>query len=225
MTHTYIYWYSFFFRVSPRMGLKLFFNWWRFGGVTSAILRSVVYSHSFPVWFPVLRCNRSRYWRYLNIMFSVQNWFPRGVQVVGPICISNASVTIVWYHRNRWCVTLLSYVALVMKFVLISVNFNVVSLHTYVLTEETLKISKKKFKSPGYLMVQTKHFVKNTYLLHLTVQTNRKNSDGLLMSQVLANLFMEDLGVRAIEFASLKPPIWVWYVDDSLVIWRPEKKD
>ena len=39
------------------------------------------------------------------------------------------------------------------------------------------------------------------------------------LSPVVANLFMEAFEERALESATLKPRLWVRYVDDTFVLW------
>ena len=42
---------------------------------------------------------------------------------------------------------------------------------------------------------------------------------GSPLSPIIANLFMEDLEVRAMQLAILRPSLWLRYVDDTFVIW------
>lgn len=37
--------------------------------------------------------------------------------------------------------------------------------------------------------------------------------------------FLEDLEVRALEFAILKPEIWLRYADDIFIIWKYEENE
>ena len=47
---------------------------------------------------------------------------------------------------------------------------------------------------------------------------------GSPLSPIVANLYMEELENRALETATLRPRMWVRYVDDTFVLWPHDEK-
>jgi hypothetical protein len=99
------------------------------------------------------------------------------------------------------------------------VSFDVVSLFTKVPVKESLTLLSQHFKEE--VLSLFKHVLTSTYFC--VEGQFYKQTDGVAMgsplSPVIANFYMEDFEIKAIETATHKPACWYRYVDDTFVIW------
>ena len=102
----------------------------------------------------------------------------------------------------------------------ILVSFDVESLFTKVPLAETLVLLRPHFDPPVINLFQ--HCLTSSYFIWKG--TFYEQTDGVAMgsplSPVLANFFMEDFEVRALQSAEKKPKHWFRYVDDTFVVWQ-----
>ena len=111
------------------------------------------------------------------------------------------------------------------------VSFDVVSLFTKVPTDETLAVVRDKLAADPLLEEHTCVLIDNLMeMLTFCVKTTqfRMGSDiyqqkGPLLS-VLANIYMEYFEEMALGSTSLKPSMWLRYVDDKFIL-RPHQED
>ena len=99
------------------------------------------------------------------------------------------------------------------------VSFDVVSLFTKVPVEESLTLLIQHFNNE--ILALYKHVVTSTYFCidsQFYKQTDRV-AMGFPLSPVIANFYMEDFEMKAIEKATHKPACWYRYVDDTFIIW------
>lgn len=101
------------------------------------------------------------------------------------------------------------------------VSFDVVSLFTNIPVDEALQIIRQKYQPEEHIIDLIKHCLKNTYFSYNDKRYRQIEGApmGSPLSPVIANLFMEDIEVRALESTTLKPKLWLRYVDDTFVIW------
>jgi hypothetical protein len=99
------------------------------------------------------------------------------------------------------------------------VSFNVVFLFTKVPIVVSLEPHSHHFEDD--VLVLFKHVLTSTYFCY--VGQFCEQTDGIAigspLSPVIANFFMEDFEMKAIEQAAHKPVCWFRYVDDGFVIW------
>ncbi|XP_065213372.1 uncharacterized protein LOC135840674 [Planococcus citri] len=102
----------------------------------------------------------------------------------------------------------------------ILVSFDVESLFTKVPLKETLEYLEELF--PNDLAKLFDHCLKASYFLYNGEFYEQK--DGVAMGSPLspkvANFYMEKFEEKALETATLKPKIWLRYVDDVFAIWQ-----
>jgi hypothetical protein len=83
------------------------------------------------------------------------------------------------------------------------VSFDVVSLFTNVRANETLQIIENKLHNDDDKFFQQK--------------------DGMAMgnsfSPIVSDIFMKHFEKLALDSAPYKPSLWLWYVDDTFVVW------
>ena len=117
-----------------------------------------------------------------------------------------------------------------------SVSLDVVSLFTKVPTDETLAVMRDK---PGAvpLLEERRCILIDNLMENLTfcVETNYfgmgsniyRQKEGLAMgsplSPVLANIYMEYFEEMALGSTSLKPSMWLRYVDDTSIFWSHQE--
>jgi len=101
----------------------------------------------------------------------------------------------------------------------IMVSFDVVSLFTKVPVEESLTLLRKHFKDE--ILALYKHALTSTYFC--VDGQFYEQTDGVAMgsplSPVIANFYMDDFEMKAIEKATHKPACWYRYVNDTFIIW------
>ena len=98
------------------------------------------------------------------------------------------------------------------------VSFDVVSLFTNVPIVDSLELLSHHFED---VLALFKHVLTSTYFCF--DGQFYEQMDGVAMgsplSPVIANFFMEDFEMKAIEQTTHKPVCWFRYVDDTFVIW------
>ena len=111
------------------------------------------------------------------------------------------------------------------------VSLDVVSLFTKVPTDETLPVVRDKLAADPLLKertcipidnlmemltfcVETTYFGMGSYIY----RQEEGMAMGLPLSPVLANIYMEHFEEVALESTSLKPSIWLKYVDDTFIL-------
>ena len=117
------------------------------------------------------------------------------------------------------------------------VSLGVVSLFTKVPTDETLAVVRDKLAADPLLEERTRIPIDNLMeMLTVCVETTYfgmgsniyQQEEGLAMdsplSPVLANLHVEYFEEMALGSTSLKPSVWLWYVDDTFILW-PHQED
>ena len=117
------------------------------------------------------------------------------------------------------------------------VSLDVVSLFTKVPTDETLAVVRDKLAADPLLEERTCIPIDNLMeMLTFCVETTYfgmgfdiyRQEEGLAMgsplSPVLANLYMEYFEEMALGSTSLKPSMWLRYVDDTFILW-PHQED
>ena len=117
------------------------------------------------------------------------------------------------------------------------VSLDVVSLFTKVHTDDTLAVVRDKLAADPLLEERTCIPIDNVMeMLTFCVETTYfgmgsdiyRQEEGLAMgspvSPVLANLYMEYFEEMALGSTSLKPSIWLRYVNNSFVLW-PHQED
>jgi len=106
----------------------------------------------------------------------------------------------------------------------VMVSFVVVSLFTKVPVEESFTLLNQHFNNE--ILALYKHVLTSTYFC-MDGQFYEQ-TDGVAMgsplSPVIANFYMEDFEMKAIEKATNKPDCWYRYVDDTFVIWSHGKE-
>lgn len=96
-----------------------------------------------------------------------------------------------------------------------------VSLFTKVPVKESLNIIKSKLKPPNFIIDLIDHCISNTYFsfedqIYKQIQGAPMGSP---LSPVLANIYMEEFEQKALATSTLKPSLWLRYIDDIFVIW------
>ena len=117
------------------------------------------------------------------------------------------------------------------------VSLDVVNLFTKVSTDEMLAIVRDKLAADPLLEEHTCILIDNLIeMLTFCVETTYfqmasdiyQQEEGLTMgsplSPVLANIFMEYFEEMALGSTSLKPSMWLRYVDDTFILW-PHQED
>ena len=117
------------------------------------------------------------------------------------------------------------------------VSLDVVSLFTKVPTDETLAVVRDKLAADPLLEERTCIPIDNlTEMLTFCVETTYfgMGSDiyqkegglalGLPLSPLLTNIYMEYFEEMALGCTSLKPSMWLRYVDDTFIFW-PHQED
>ena len=104
------------------------------------------------------------------------------------------------------------------------VSFDVVSLFTKVPVEESLTLLSQHFNKD--ILALYKHVLTSIYFF--VDGRFYEQTDGVTMgsplSPVIANFYMEDFEMKAIEKATHKPACWYRYVEDTFVIWPHGKE-
>ena len=117
-------------------------------------------------------------------------------------------------------------------------SFDVESLFTSVPVEPSIQIIKKLLEDDKSLHLRTKMTVNQiSCLLDFCLKTTyfifqgklfeqvKGAAMGLLISPIVANLFMEDLEVKALSTASTPPTLWKRFVDDTFIIIKRSSKE
>ena len=117
------------------------------------------------------------------------------------------------------------------------VSSDVVSLFTKVPTDETLAVVRDKLAADLLLEECTCILIDNLMeMLTFCVETTyfglgsdiyrqeERLAMGLPLSPVLANIYMEYFKQMALGSTSLKPSMWLRYVDDTFILW-PHQED
>ena len=115
------------------------------------------------------------------------------------------------------------------------VSLDVVSLFTKVLTDETLAVVRDKLAAdllleertciPIYNLMEMLTFCVETSYFGMTSDKYWQEvlAMGSPLSPVLANIYMEYSEEMALRSTSLKPSLWLRYVDDTFILWpHPE---
>ena len=116
------------------------------------------------------------------------------------------------------------------------VSLDVVSLFTKVSTDETLAVVRDKLAVDPLLEERTCIPIDNLMeILIFCVETTYfemesdiyRQEEGLAMgsplSPLLANIYMEYFEEMALVSTSLKPSIWLRYVDDTFILWSHQE--
>lgn len=118
------------------------------------------------------------------------------------------------------------------------ISFDVVNLFTKVPVNETLELLFKKLSEDETLSERTnipiqeicnltEMCIKNTYFQF--EEQFYEQIEGMAMgsplSPVLANIFMEDFEKEVLKTTTLKPRLWLRYVDDTFVLWPHRLED
>jgi retron-type reverse transcriptase len=100
----------------------------------------------------------------------------------------------------------------------LTVSFDVVSLFTKVPVKESLTLLSQHFKDE--VLALFKHVLTSTYFC--VEGQFYEQTDGVAvgspLSPVIANIYIENFEIKAIETATHKPACWYRYVDDTFVI-------
>ena len=116
------------------------------------------------------------------------------------------------------------------------VSLVVVSLFTKVPTDETLAVVRDKLAAdpllekrtyiPIYNLMEMLTFCVETTYFGMRYNIYRQEEGlaiGSTLSPVLANIYIEYFEEMALGFISLRPSMWVRYVDDTFILWSHQK--
>lgn len=119
----------------------------------------------------------------------------------------------------------------------ILVSFDVESLFTNIPVKETLNIIEERLNNepnladrtnlPVHVIIELLTLCTDSNYFELNGQIYRQDEGmpmGSPLSPVFANIFMEDFEQKAIASSTVKPEVWLRYVDDTFVIWSHGKQ-